>query len=332
MKQSRLATAIASLFLTTACGEVQFPWDKKNSSPTPQGLPAPNGEATDYEHNRWPRNMVVLGDSIATGLLGGTRMGGDIPAEYFKYLMHGITGYAGASLDLKGLGEVEKPYYSPFTGSHIAGSLQSRLSEISPQFTSFNPSVPGATSWEITQQIEKAIQNQYDFDFTVMEFGHNDFCNPNSSIAIFKNYYERHMARILGINPKARILAMPLMHIPTLYTMAPDTATAIRATLGFTLGTTSCKKIRDEIENACPTFAARKNEFSEWSGVVAEVAATYQRNFPNARIVVANELGAPGLITPDKIALDCFHPNRGGYETIANKLWESIQNSHLFAK
>ncbi len=323
-----VATSLASLLLV-ACGEL--PWEKqKTAAPNPAGAP-PNTGTISYENMRWPQRMVVLGDSIGAGLLGGSRMGGDIPAEYLKYFINSLTGYSDTKLDLKGLGEVEKPYYSPFNGSRIAGNLHSRLASITPHFSSFNTSVPGANSWEIGAQFDIATRAQNDFDFTIMEFGHNDFCNPNSNIPLFRGYYDYHLSRVLQVNPRARILVVPLLNIPSLFRVAPDSATAVRLPLGLGSATANCAKVRSEIENACPTFRAREQEFPQWASVVTESAASFQNKFPESRIVVAQELASTTLITSDKIALDCFHPNRLGYEAIANAVWESVRASKIFS-
>jgi lysophospholipase L1-like esterase len=329
MKKTLLVATTLTSLLLAACGEL--PWDKKKAIAPNPASEQPNMGTISHENMRWPQRMVVLGDSIGAGLLGGSRMGGDLPAEYLKYFINGITGYSNTKLDLKGLGEVEKPFYSPFNGSRIAGNLHSRLASIMPNFSSMNASVPGANSWEIGSQFDSALRAQNDFDFTIMEFGHNDFCNPNSNIQLFRGYYDYHMSRVLQTNPRARILVVPLVNIPSLFRVAPDSATAVRLPLGIGAATANCAKVRSEMENACPTFRTREQEFPLWASVVTESAAAFQNKFPEARVVVAQELASASLITTDKIALDCFHPNRSGYESIANAAWESIRTSKIFS-
>ncbi len=323
--------SIILLFLSVSCSS--YPWEQQDpTQPKPQGTKLPDMGTIDRTNSRWPQKMVILGDSIATGVLGGTQMGQDFPDAYLKYVVGYMTGgLAGAQLDLKAMGESEKSVYSPFTGSQISGSLGARLASITQGFSYLNTAVPGASSWDITPQLNSAIQAGHNFDFTVMEFGHNDFCNPSGSIDIFSRYYAQHLSRILGINPRARILFVPLLNIPNLYQTAPNSNTATRLAFTFPLAKATCQQMRDEIENACPTFGARASNFGAWSNVVTQTAASFQKLYPEARLVVATDLGKENLVSSEEIAMDCFHPNKAGYQTLATGVWNAIQTSQIFS-
>lgn len=286
----------------------------------------------DVVNDAWPKNMVVFGDSVATGFLGGSRMGDDVPDEYIKFLAGSLSIPGGMQINPRALGETEKTRYSPFTGKLILGSLENRFATIESGFSAFNAAVPGASSWDIAAQINAAQQKNQAFEFTVMEFGHNDFCNPSGSLEIFKTFYAKNMTQVLGANPQAKILLVPLINIPRLYEVAPDSANATRLPFSFQLVQANCKKMREDIENACPTFKTRASNFSQWADVIPQTAATFQQNFPQARIVVAETLNNPQLIVPQNISLDCFHPSKWGYQQMASAMWQSIQTSKIFRR
>ena len=92
----------------------------------------------------------------------------------------------------------------------------------------------------------------------------------------------------------------------------------------------SCQQIREEAEGPCPTALSRAPDFVRWNTVPTEVARETQNAFPNARIALVNPHPSNVQLTQDKLAFDCFHPNRLGYETIAAETWRTIETTQLF--
>jgi lysophospholipase L1-like esterase len=320
-----MGTVIGS-FVFSACGEFDWEatWGTKRKTYTPALQDAQNWSSWDA---RWPNDMTIIGDSISTGLLGGTRIGGDLPSEYLSYLWNGSWTM---QLGLRNLGEVEKLRYSPFTGKYITGNIEANLRQMNPSLRSINPSFPGAASWDMPGLVSKARQNGSTMDFVVLEFGHNDYCAPQGNLALFESNYRNIFRTILTQNPQSRILALSLLNIPNLYKIAPNNITATE--LPNTLGTVSfsCQRIRNEVEAPCPTALSRAAEFPAWASVPAQVSQEMQKEFPKAKIAVVEKLSSDSLISAEKVAFDCFHPNRFGYERIASESWRTISDTQLF--
>lgn len=325
-----LAIWATSLFTLTlsACGSFNWeaPWASKRKTYTPSLQDSQKWSSWNAE---WPKDMTVIGDSISTGLLGGTRIGGDLPTEYMSYLWNGSWTM---QLGLRNLGEVEKLRYSPFTGKYVTGNIEANLRQMNPILRVINPSFPGASSWDMAGLVQQARLNGSTMDFVVIEFGHNDYCSQNGNIPLLRTNYRNIMSTILTQNPMARVLVLSLLNIPNLYKVAPNNSTATE--LPNTLGVVSfsCKKIRDEIEAPCPTALARASEFPAWAAIPAQVSQEMKSKFPRAKIAVVESLSRDSLITSEKIAFDCFHPNRLGYEIIASESWRTISDSQLFQK
>ncbi len=319
---------LASLALMSACGEINWDanWGTKRTTyaPTPQ-------EASSWAtwDARWPTDMTIIGDSISTGLLGGTHMGGDLPTEYLAHLWNGTWRM---QLGLREIAQTEKTRYSPFTGSYINGNLEAKLRSMQPALRVINPSFPGAASWDMAGVIQQAQQSGSTMDFVIMEFGHNDYCSYQGNTASFKSAYLNNLRTILTQNPKARILIFSLLNIPNVYQVAPGSATAVKIPNTLDVASFSCQQIREEAEAPCPTALSRAPDFARWNTVPTEVARETQSAFPNARIALVTSLSSDAQFTKDKVAFDCFHPNRLGYETIAAEAWRTIETTQLFKK
>jgi lysophospholipase L1-like esterase len=289
--------------------------------------PSPSDDSQLSPQGRsWlPTEMVVIGDSIASGLLGGTKMGDVAPNEYLKYFAN----YSSLRENLLSLGEEDRGRYSPFTGKFLTNSIESRLSAWNPDLAVFNPSIPGATSWDAEAMIAKGIELGYSFELAFVEIGHNDFCMSNSTVEAYRAQYRKNLQTILAHNPHARLVLTSLLHIPSVFAVGPESATAAKLNTwsGFRA---TCSQVRDTMEHACDGwFEGKRNQFPAYVKVISDLAAEMQKAYPEARIVVADGFSDASFVQTDSMAFDCFHPNRFGYSRYSEALWADLVESGL---
>ncbi len=285
--------------------------------------------------------MGVMGDSIPSGTFADTTTSNDFRAT-IPYLQETIlnrdwkTLISGIRWDAPILIQ-NKPTYSWASGERVDShyvrlrSLIERASRGAETLAVLNVAIPGKRTEALGKQADELVKaarsgKYLDITYIAMMVGSNDVCRrsgPVSDEEMARNLRDafHRLAQIRQTEP-IRILVSSIPSISALGRQEVQES--------ITLGKFSCAFARSRIFKFCPGYTKWNsvNEFEEQlafivgkNRVIERAVADANSEFHNLDIHYSNRFFETE-INSELLAMDCFHPNRRGHETISSILWD----------
>ena len=343
-----------TLFTMYGCG-IESSEEENPLDPTEPPIPTlpmepENEKNEDPNQDDGTFTIVNFGDSLTEGPLADTTLGASSFEPSFVESLRAVLPDLQAFLDFATLGTIDKtpeelreifarPDLVAYSGA-APYSLESRYRE---QFdvTSMNLAVSGAQISEFDAQFAE-LQNNISNgtiknpDLITFGFGSNDYCQQSTDD--FKSSYRQALETITNTYPTSKIVIISIPAIHQLFTVAQDSELALRLTKSqiaeiwgvpeFIISTDielTCGEMREFIQ-ACPAslapFEQQESNVQAFNQDIAEIVS--ELNNPN--IIPYTASSDPNAVTLDGLAADCFHPNASTHESIADDIWNLINN------
>lgn len=276
--------------------------------------------------------MANIGDSITAGTFADTST--DLPRSVFLSITGGF-----AFDNFKTFLLIEnKKSYSWASGEWIDSHYQKlkRLIESGSSQDSLdvmNLAVPGAVAADTLVQAQRLVDAMKSGEYKELKYitlliGANDACSSETESGTPSEHFGKSVWSTL--EKLAEIQQSERIRI--LVSSLPDIASLGRPEMRkhVTGGVLSCDYFRRKILGFCKPLTKWKGEqeFLEKYQVVAEknevlrtVVQEASRAFPQLDIVFSDSLSQYD-ITPEILAMDCFHPNKRGHEQMSELLWK----------
>lgn len=311
----RLALATGSAFLACACGS----HDKEKR------VTSANEDASFQ--------LVVLGDSVASGMFADTTLGAglsDGQAKNFAELYQLSQEFPPESEDfyLRAQAVAAAPEYTAFAGSQESSFSTRLASRFGDRIGLRSYAISGATAASLASQTTELAKREAagwkPATFIVLHVGANDFC-AKTPLPEFRAAWSARLREIAATEPQALIMATLVADVPQILTLADQDAvhaggidarcSDVRKTLEL------CAGRADVVPGAsAETIAAAQAELAAMNaGIQEELAGIRAADAHPGRFAVAS-YGFPTL-TPDLLAVDCFHPSAAGQKAIAEATW-----------
>lgn len=276
--------------------------------------------------------MANIGDSITAGTFADTST--DLPRSVFLSITGGF-----AFDQFKTFFLIEnKKSYSWASGQWIDSHYQKlkRIIETADTQESLdvmNLAVPGAVAADTLAQAQKLVDAMKSGEYKELKYitlliGANDACSSESQSGTPSEHFGKSLW--LTLEKFAEIQQTERIHI--LVSSLPNIASLGRTEIRkhMTGGILSCDYFRRKILGFCKPLTKWRGEqeFLEKYQVVAEknevlrtVVQQASHVFPQLDIVFSDSLSRYE-ITPEILAMDCFHPNKTGQEKMSELLWK----------
>lgn len=195
-----------------------------------------------------------------------------------------------------------------------------------------NVSNPGSTTYDIPGQVDQVVRAMATGEYAQLKYvtlliGANDVCSPESAsgtpLEKMRVNLETAFAKLASIPTRERIPVM-VSSIPKVPDLGKPEIRNHRVVLGVT-----CGGIHDKVLSYCRKQVLWKSldEYRQnlkiidsRNDLLRALAFNAARQYPSLSIHYSNTVFEYEL-TPDLLAIDCFHPNRKGQEKLSRLLW-----------
>jgi lysophospholipase L1-like esterase len=285
--------------------------------------------------------MGAIGDSISAGTLADTAVTVSPLTAEQAALMAPVD--SESSLDSSG-GQAQGRHILTNrynlawgTGDKIPShylQLKDWLAKNSPgaKLVPLNIAVPGAMSKDLNAQAEKLVDEMNTRKYKALKYvtltiGANDACSTESKEGTPNDKFAdnlRNVFRTLSFVQQDEPIRVMISSIPRI----PDLGRPF-IQQSKTLGGLSCATIRKYVFRYCHTLPYWKNAdeyqfnvdvVTEKNRVLQEIVDEVNSTYPNIQASYSSAIYDTDLV-PEYLAIDCFHPNKVGQTTFAEKLW-----------
>ena len=299
------------------------------------------------------RRMLILGDSIATGVLIDTKIGDPLEPSFsgntlslelskentlnldLNLLMAGENinnSYVVESIN--GLEQNYKKNPSAFFGGvdfpNDQVSLSAKLGLNSNRV--INAAISGYRTSDVLNKALPDFTNQKkdDVDLVVLEIGANDFCSSLDPIELKSQFTENYsgiLRKLSLIKSKPKVLIIPIPDIPNILSEASDRTALSVAVPPFTEGSVSCQELQ---QNYCPRF--RDYGISEGVALASELNKIIEElvdkfnDDKDVRFKLVSGVAERNAFTSEMLSIDCFHFGDAGHRILSNLSYEAYMN------
>lgn len=265
--------------------------------------------------------LVVLGDSISTGVLANTELKQTLSFDFWKQVLALL--FSKWSDPASVHATLSNPdLAAPTTGAGfgLRASLQEAHGTAALGVLSFAKF--GARAKHVLPMLENLAEHENTMlgrkaEFIFLMIGGNDFCSK-ASIEDFKADYEVVLSNLESSHPESRFVIAPLPPVHQLADLRGSVK--IRDKRGLTRFV-SCETLR---RDSCPRIY--DSDARERTEAINQVI---QDAFQNMRTV--QKVYARGIkdwtVRSEELAVDCFHPSSKGQLSIAAALKQAIQET-----
>jgi lysophospholipase L1-like esterase len=299
----------------------------------------PGGDAADAEAARGIENgIVVLGDSVARGMLIETEFGKELPGKIKQSLYDDLASYImGQEVTMS---ELEQRYgnleRTAFMGTD-PWSHWSQLSSAERALSRKNLAVSGARgsterSIDFSAQVDQAAQLYGELpqdqrpDYVVVEFGANDWCSSKAP-EDFGAAYREQLSRILTLFPDATVLVSAVFNMPELARAVGAAEMALELKILGQSRKFTCGEIRGSMCSRLKKLdeQAGLKDVEEMNRLLRQLVREMQAELMGRqRLIFAASTFDSVKITRDMLAVDCFHPNIRGHELVAGATYHDL--------
>lgn len=195
-----------------------------------------------------------------------------------------------------------------------------------------NFAVPRDTSKNLDSQVRKLLQTMKSGKYSrllyiTLMIGSNDACSKETSNGtpneIMRTNLRKALEKIATIRQQDPIHIL-IVGIPKITDLGDDKIRAIRHPFGG-----NCEYIRNQVLHFCDSLLTWKTPeelrekiavINEKNQILEETAFEASQKFTNLQIKFTKGLEKL-LITPDVLAVDCFHVDQFGQTQISQELW-----------
>ncbi len=294
--------------------------------------------------------MVVLGDSISTGVFADSSVEGEVSGTFLDSL-HGLVPDIGSVLSLftssdQGFSvqtlqdNFSRPDLIAWTGDS-SWSHETRLRANGHDVEALNLAVVGDRIQDAGAQLDRLDQtySQGSFEkanYFVLQFGANDFCGGTNTDS-FRQSLTTTLDRIKDTHPDAVTLVLGVPAIDKVFAITsggtnPATISresviakwSVPSILATDIGV-DCSMLRQSFE-FCPIIeqtnqSSAQATIDEMNQIVAEVIDS------RSEVVHFEGFSDPDFISKENLGVDCFHPNQNAQKIMADESWDLIQNA-----
>ena len=295
-----------------------------------------------------PHSMAALGDSISAGFLANLKRGDYLySTQLWNELQLASDLYRDSAHPLDAL---EKKGWSWTTGLDSGDQVKShayRLKKMRSGLKVYNAAVSGSEAKDLlNDQLDKVLKWSRDKlgqgapDYVTIMVGANDICAPkNSGMTTTQKYQDRVgqiVDTLLASEAKTRVLLSSIPNLEPLRKVARNA----RAFVGRTF---TCEDVWKALE-VCPNVTLNDDSSDrkqiaqrvvEYNTALKSIATQYAKKYGD-RVRYAGAVYDYDLTIND-LSIDCFHPNPGSQNTIAersfkagwwNADWKDYKSSH----
>ncbi|MBQ49880.1 MAG: hypothetical protein CMP10_21040 [Zetaproteobacteria bacterium] len=355
-KQMKLSIyMIMSLALIQlSCGQEDVEYrDSYNPEYADGEIPKTNGD--EQSQVSAIRRMLILGDSIATGVLNDTTIGDPVsPSLSGSNLSLAISKDNTLSLDLNQLIDMNT---MTVNNSYVVDSIEGLQNNYKSQPSAFYGGVDFAydqfslsaqLGLDSSQVINAAIfgyrtgdvlydaipdvlsQNTNDIDLVVLEIGSNDFCsnlNPAELKTQFAENYQGIMSELANMPGQPKVLVIPVPAIPSILAQAGDQEAFNVSIPPFIQESVSCQELQ---QNYCPrirdySFNEGVQLVTDLNSIIEDLVNTFNDK-TQSEFELVDEIAATDTFTAEMLSLDCFHPGILGHRQLGRLSYEAYLN------
>ncbi len=279
-----------------------------------------------------PNSMLSLGDSITAGALAAYSLTDYAHPRVIINLLKDLFQFA----YFRKLASFEKKYLNWSTGLDPHRRINShafKLKTLNPNLTAFNLAVSGASSKDVETeqlpQLQKLSLSTFGTrvpDYTTILVGANDVCAASNdqmtSLKEFEGRVTNIFSHILNLGTENRVL---VSEIPALDKLPRFKDTSLFSFINplktcgdYWKKTKLCKNVLSDDPESRLQVSERIHSYNQ---ILAEVVESLRNSYGD-RIRFAGNIYSEE-ISKEQLALDCFHPNIGGQQSISKVTWQS---------
>ena len=263
--------------------------------------------------NRTINNLTLLGDSIGVGMMSDSERGhlvfsDDILSKIAFDLLYGVFKIENYDTYYKANG------YNPFTSQKIQ-SLAVNLGI--PATEAKNLSVSGSRIYQINDQISLMKPS----DLIVLEVGSNDICARDHQLDSFLKEYEEVLVKLKGMENNPSIVLIPAFPVHKLHEFVDKNLFDNLAGFG---NPPTC---RNSYALMCGALlsSTKAAMHERYQAVNQGIESLVNKLDPSGKQLILGPNLDSLAMSPDYLAMDCFHPNQTFNELYSQMLWKELK-------